>query len=150
MAARGNGEAAGPAQEASSAQKHGRSQDLATIRPPCYLCLVLSGFARMSHQLATIKRVAVIGAGQMGAGIAQVAARAGLEVSLSDQVEAQAAQAVAKLEARLSRQEGDGKVPAGTTAGVVANIRTGGRLFGAAEADLVIEAAPEQLELKTE
>jgi 3-hydroxybutyryl-CoA dehydrogenase len=84
----------------------------------------------------------------MGAGIAQVAARAGIEVALSDQADTQASQAVEKLRARLERQEGEGKVPAGTAATVVAHIRTGGPLFGVSDADLVIEAAPEQLELK--
>jgi 3-hydroxybutyryl-CoA dehydrogenase len=69
-------------------------------------------------------------------------------VSLSDQSEPQAAEAVSKLEARLRRQEGEGKVPAGTTTELVGRIRTGGPLFGVADADLVIEAAPEQLELK--
>ncbi len=104
----------------------------------------------MSMQSSAIQSVAVVGAGQMGAGIAQVAARAGLDVCLSDQADSQAAQAVSKLEARLRRQEGEGKVPAGTTAETVGRIRTGGPLFGVAEADLVIEAAPEKLELKTE
>ncbi len=103
----------------------------------------------MSTEPTAIQSVAVVGAGQMGAGIAQVAARAGLNVTLSDQAETQAAQAVSKLEARLRRQESDGKVPAGTTTELVGRIRTGGPLFGVADADLVIEAAPEQLELKT-
>ena len=102
----------------------------------------------MSNESNAIQSDAVIGAGQMGAGIAQVAARAGLDVTLADQLEAQAAQAVAKLEARLRRQEADGKVPAGTATELTRRIRTGGPLFGVAEADLVIEAAPEQLELK--
>jgi 3-hydroxybutyryl-CoA dehydrogenase len=102
----------------------------------------------MSTEPIAIHSVAVVGAGQMGAGIAQVAARAGLDVTLSDQVEAQAAQAVTKLEVRLRRQEADGKVPAGTTSDLLAHLLTGGPLFGVAEADLVIEAAPEQLELK--
>jgi 3-hydroxybutyryl-CoA dehydrogenase len=84
----------------------------------------------------------------MGAGIAQVAAGAGLEVTLSDQAEAQAVQAVAKTEARLRRQESDGKLPAGTTDALVGRIRTGGPLFGVEQADIVIEAAPEKLELK--
>ncbi|HXK16273.1 MAG TPA: 3-hydroxyacyl-CoA dehydrogenase NAD-binding domain-containing protein, partial [Polyangiaceae bacterium] len=75
-------------------------------------------------------------------------ARAGLEVWLSDQADSQAAQAVTKLEARLRRQEGEGKVPAGTTAELVGRIHVGGPLFGVAAADLVIEAAPEKLELK--
>lgn len=102
----------------------------------------------MSTASLSIERVAVVGAGQMGAGIAQVAAQAGLSVTLSDQAEAQAAQAVAKLVARVRRQESEGKQPAGRADELVSRIRTGGPLFGVAEADLVIEAAPEQLELK--
>jgi 3-hydroxybutyryl-CoA dehydrogenase len=103
----------------------------------------------MSHESTAIQSVAVVGAGQMGAGIAQVAARAGLLVTLSDQAEARAAQAVTKLQARLRRQEAEGKVPPGSADEVASRLRTGGPLFGVAEADLVIEAAPEQLELKT-
>ncbi len=96
----------------------------------------------------TIQSVAVVGAGQMGSGIAQVAARAGLDVTLSDQIAGHAAQAVAKMEARLRRQEADGKLPSGAAAELLGKIRTGGPLFGVGDADLVIEAAPEQLELK--
>jgi len=103
----------------------------------------------MIRESTGIQSVAVVGAGQMGAGIAQVAARAGLAVTLSDQAEAQAAGAVAKMEARLRRQEAEGKVAPGGTSELLGRIRTGGPLFGVAEADLVIEAAPEQLELKT-
>jgi 3-hydroxybutyryl-CoA dehydrogenase len=104
----------------------------------------------MSTEPIAIHSVAVVGAGQMGAGIAQVAALAGLEVTLSDQVEAQAALAVTKLEARLRRQEADGKVAPDTTSELLARLRTGGPLSGVAEADLIIEAAPEQLDLKLE
>jgi 3-hydroxybutyryl-CoA dehydrogenase len=103
----------------------------------------------MSTGSSIIQRVAVVGAGQMGAGIAQVAARAGLEVALSDQTEAQAERAVAHIVARLGRQEAEGKVPAGTASGIASRLRTGGSLFGADTADIVIEAAPEQLALKT-
>ena len=103
----------------------------------------------MSTEPTAIQSVAVVGAGQMGAGIAQVAARAGLAVTLSDQAESQAAAAVAKLVARLRRQEADGKVPSGSADELSSRIRVGGPHFGVAEADLVIEAAPEQLELKT-
>jgi 3-hydroxybutyryl-CoA dehydrogenase len=103
----------------------------------------------MIRESTGIQSVAVVGAGQMGAGIAQVAARAGLAVTLSDQAEAQAAGAVAKMETRLRRQEAEGKIPPGGASELLGRIRTGGPLFGVAEADLVIEAAPEQLELKT-
>jgi 3-hydroxybutyryl-CoA dehydrogenase len=103
----------------------------------------------MSTESTTLQSVAVVGAGQMGAGIAQVAARAGLDVALSDQAETQAAEAVSKMATRLRRQESEGKLPAGSATELVGHIRTGGPMFGVAEAELVIEAAPEQLELKT-
>jgi 3-hydroxybutyryl-CoA dehydrogenase len=144
MLARGRGDAAEPAQPAARAHTHTTNSNLASIRPLCYLSA-----RRMSHQSSAIQSVAVIGAGQMGAGIAQVVARAGLTVWLSDQSEPQAAEAVAKLEARLRRQESEGKVLAGTTSELVGHIKTGGPLFGVVDADIVIEAAPEQLELKT-
>jgi len=95
-----------------------------------------------------LERVAVVGAGQMGAGIAQVAARAGLQVTLSDQAEAQAVQAKSKLEARLRRQQSDGKVPQSVVDETLSRLQTGGPLAGVDSADLVIEAAPEGLELK--
>jgi 3-hydroxybutyryl-CoA dehydrogenase len=98
----------------------------------------------MHHVPTTIQSVAVVGAGQMGAGIAQVMARAGLDVALSDQMEEQATQAVAKMEARLRRQESDGKLPAGASSELLARLRTGGPLFGVAEADLIVEAAPDR------
>ena len=102
----------------------------------------------MNNVPNAIQSVAVVGAGQMGAGIAQVAARAGLNVALSDQVEAQAEQAVSKMEQRLRRQESEGKLAPGATTELLSRLRTGGRLFGVDTADLVVEAAPEQLELK--
>jgi 3-hydroxybutyryl-CoA dehydrogenase len=95
-----------------------------------------------------IERVAVVGAGQMGAGIAQVAARAGLQVTLSDQAESQAAQAIRKLEARLRKQQADGKVTAEAVDETLARLQPGGPLAGVDDADLIIEAAPEGLELK--
>jgi 3-hydroxybutyryl-CoA dehydrogenase len=104
----------------------------------------------MSIDSTAIASVAVIGAGQMGAGIAQVAARAGLQVYLSDQVEALAVSAKAKLEQRLRRQLSEGKVTAEVVDGTLARLSCGGPLFGVEQADLVIEAAPEQLELKLE
>ena len=104
----------------------------------------------MSIDSTAIASVAVIGAGQMGAGIAQVAARAGLDVCLSDRAEALATTAKAKLEQRLRRQQSEGKVTAEVVDGTLARLSCGGPLFGVEQADLVIEAAPEQLELKLE
>jgi 3-hydroxybutyryl-CoA dehydrogenase len=102
----------------------------------------------MTTDSTAIASIAVIGAGQMGAGIAQVAARAGLTVMLSDQAEALAAGAKSKLEARLRRQQTEGKVTAEVVDDLLGRLRTGGPLFGVDQVDLVIEAAPELLELK--
>jgi 3-hydroxybutyryl-CoA dehydrogenase len=104
----------------------------------------------MSTDSTAIASVAVIGAGQMGAGIAQVAARAGLRVCLSDQAEHLAALAKTKLEQRLRRQQSEGKVTAEVVEGTLTRLSCGGPLFGVEQADLVIEAAPEQLQLKLE
>jgi len=104
----------------------------------------------MSTDSTAIASVAVIGAGQMGAGIAQVAARAGLDVRLSDQLEALAVNAKGQLEQRLRRQQNEGKVPPEVVESTLSRLSTGGPLFGVDQADFVIEAAPEQLELKLE
>jgi 3-hydroxybutyryl-CoA dehydrogenase len=104
----------------------------------------------MTSDLTNMTSVAVIGAGQMGAGIAQVAARAGFQVTLADQNEAVSAQAKSKLEARLRRQQGEGKVSAEELAATLARLTTGGPYHGVEQADLIIEAAPEQLPLKLE
>jgi 3-hydroxybutyryl-CoA dehydrogenase len=95
-----------------------------------------------------IARLAVVGAGQMGAGIAEVAARAGLEVTLSDQSEAVAARARDQLEARLRRRQAEGKVTEAAVQELLGRLAPGGPLAGVEQADLVIEAAPEQLALK--
>lgn len=104
----------------------------------------------MSIDSTAITSVAVIGAGQMGAGIAQVAARAGFEVMLSDQSEPLAALAKSKLEARLRRQQTEGKLTAELLEMTLGRLHTGGPFFGVEQANLLIEAAPEGLDLKLE
>jgi 3-hydroxybutyryl-CoA dehydrogenase len=89
-----------------------------------------------------MKSVTVIGAGLMGHGIAQVFARAGHPVVLTDPDAAVLGAAVARVDRNL-REEGVDPAP------VVARIAIEPGLEAAvAQADLVIEAAPEQLELK--
>jgi len=89
-----------------------------------------------------MKRVAILGAGLMGHGIAQVFARAGHPVVLTDPDAAVLAAAVPRVQRNL---EDEGADPAPVTA----RITTWPDLEDAvAEADFVIEAAPERLELK--
>jgi 3-hydroxybutyryl-CoA dehydrogenase len=104
----------------------------------------------MTTDPIAINSVAVVGAGQMGAGIAQVVARAGVAVTLSDREPELAANAKAKLEARLRKQQSAGKVPAEVVEATLSKLATGGPLAGVEQADVVIEAAPEVLQLKAE
>ena len=94
-------------------------------------------------------RVAVIGAGTMGHGIAQVAAMAGFETVLCDVDAAQLDRAMARIEATLDKGVRLGKVPEATRDGALARLATATGVAEASRgADLVIEAVPEVMELK--
>ena len=89
----------------------------------------------------------MIGAGQMGAGIAQVCAGAGLEVALLDVNRERAAQGKAGIEKQLARLVAKGKFSAETTSALLGRI-TPSDASAFATADIAIEAATEQRELK--
>ena len=94
-------------------------------------------------------RAAVLGAGTMGQGIAQVIAAAGWDVGLFEPDVARAKQALDGIEAGLGRQVSKGKLDAPTAAAIVARVRPSDSVAGAAEgATWLIEAVPERLELK--
>ncbi|MCX2684411.1 3-hydroxyacyl-CoA dehydrogenase PaaC [Pseudomonas sp. DCB_AW] len=93
-------------------------------------------------------QVAVIGAGAMGAGIAQVAAQAGHPVKLYDNRPGAAAQAVAGIDRQLARLVEKGKLPAGEREAIVARLCPADTLDPLADARLVIEAIVENLSVK--
>ena len=96
-----------------------------------------------------IGKVAVIGAGTMGRGIAQVAAMAGHEAVLCDVDAGQLDDALSAIEAALAKGVSLGKVAEATRDGALARLAATGRLREAADgADLVIEAVPELMALK--
>jgi len=98
---------------------------------------------------ANIRRVAVIGAGTMGGGIAQAAAQSGFEVALADADPEACARAVKGIEGRLRKGVELGKVRAESVGPTLERIRLAEGIAGAAaDADLTVEAAPEDLELK--
>ncbi len=100
---------------------------------------------------AQLRRVAVIGAGTMGWGIAQVSALGGMETRLHDVDEAALARARAAIEAALAKGVELGKVPAALAAAARQNLRLAARLEDATRgADLVVEAVPEDIALKIE
>ncbi len=97
-----------------------------------------------------VRRVAVIGAGTMGNGIAHVCALGGLGVSLVDADAAALDRGLATIGRNLRRQLARGKITAEERAGALARIEGGRSLDAAAHADLVIEAVPEHASLKRE
>jgi len=95
-----------------------------------------------------IKKVMVVGAGQMGSGIAQVCAQAGYEVILHDINEEFVMRGIGIVMKNLSRQVAKEKMTREQMDVILANISPSFDLKNAAEADLVIEAAIENMEIK--
>lgn len=98
----------------------------------------------------TIETVAVIGAGTMGHGIAQVAAGAGYKVVLRDVDRDTLARGVQAIERNLAKGIQLGKLTEADRDQVLQHIRGTTRLEEVSAADLIIEAIPERLELKQE
>ncbi len=92
--------------------------------------------------------VAVLGAGTMGAGIAQLAAQAGARTLLYDPDAAALERGVAKIAADLDRIAARGKIEPELAAAAKARIEPVGELADLVGADFVIEAAPENAALK--
>ena len=101
----------------------------------------------MTH-LQQIKTLGVLGAGQMGGGIAQVAAAAGYDVVLVDASHDLAERAKNKIGAILSRQVEKGKMTAEATGALLSRIKPAASPGAFAACDFVVEAATENLEVK--
>jgi len=95
-------------------------------------------------------RVAVIGAGLMGSGIAQVSAAAGWEVVLRDLDDAAVQRGLAAIRKSLERFASKGTIAAEDVDAALARIHPTTDLDAAADADIVVEAVFEQLEIKHE
>ncbi|HTZ42387.1 MAG TPA: 3-hydroxyacyl-CoA dehydrogenase family protein [Jatrophihabitans sp.] len=96
------------------------------------------------------QQVAVIGAGLMGSGIAQVAAVAGLDVTLRDISDEAVQRGRDAIEKSLARFASKGKLAESDVEAALGRIRTTTDLDAAAEADIVVEAVFESLEVKRE
>jgi len=92
--------------------------------------------------------IAVIGAGTMGAGIAQIAAQAGHRVRLHDAREGAAADAKSKLAKTLDGLVAKGKLDAAAASETLARIEPASAIAELADARLVVEAIVENLEVK--
>jgi len=98
--------------------------------------------------MTTIRSVAIVGAGQMGGGIAQAVAAGGYDVLLHDAVPERVPQAQGAIAASLARQVARGLTTQAEADAAVARIRPAKSLAEAAKADLVIEAAVEDEAVK--
>jgi 3-hydroxybutyryl-CoA dehydrogenase len=97
-----------------------------------------------------IRTVGVVGAGQMGSGIAHVFALAGYEVLLTDISEAALTRALETISRNIDRQIARGKVAPEAKAPALARIRTTLRLEDLGPSDLIIEAATERESVKVD
>ncbi|RZJ29941.1 MAG: 3-hydroxybutyryl-CoA dehydrogenase [Brevundimonas sp.] len=98
--------------------------------------------------MTTIKTVAIIGAGQMGAGIAQTVAAGGYDVKLYDAAGDRVPQALGAIAASLARQISRGLATQAEADAALSRISAVTSLTDAATADLVIEAAVEDEAVK--
>ncbi|MEJ7893711.1 MAG: 3-hydroxyacyl-CoA dehydrogenase NAD-binding domain-containing protein [Solirubrobacteraceae bacterium] len=96
------------------------------------------------------RRIGVIGAGTMGAGIAQLAAQTGAHTVLHDSVDGALDTALAGIEERWARMVEKGRLDAQERDTARARLTLAPELDGLADCGLVIEAAPERLALKLE
>ncbi|MCU1297498.1 MAG: putative 3-hydroxybutyryl-CoA dehydrogenase [Acidobacteriaceae bacterium] len=101
--------------------------------------------------MAEVATIAVIGAGTMGRGIAHVAALGGYRTILEDLLPNALRRADSEIRANLDKSVGLGKVTADAATAALGRLEYAGSVEEAArEADLVIEAVPEEMESKIE
>ena len=96
----------------------------------------------------TVKTIAVIGAGQMGQGIAQTAASSGFTVWLADQNLEVAQKGIQKISGQLDKLVEKQKMTADAKSALLANLKAASTYADLKDCDLVIEAVSENLALK--
>ena len=104
----------------------------------------------MTGTASEIRTVAVVGGGLMGSGIAEAVASAGLEVILRDIDDAGVERAHERIEGSLQRGVRGGKLDEADAAGIRDRIALTTDLARVGDADLVVEAVPEDEQLKLE
>ena len=100
--------------------------------------------------MSRITTVGIVGAGTMGSGIAHVFARSGFSVLLCDVEESFLKRAVGQIRTNMGRESAKGKLAVDEVELSLARIRTVVDRKALADADFVVEAAPERFDLKAE
>ncbi|ETT87229.1 3-hydroxybutyryl-CoA dehydrogenase [Viridibacillus sp. FSL R5-0477] len=96
----------------------------------------------------SIQKIMVIGAGQMGSGIAQVCAQAGFDVKLNDMKEEFFARGLGTITKNLSRNVDKGRMTESEKEAILGRLTKSLDINDANDVDLVIEAAVENMEIK--
>jgi 3-hydroxybutyryl-CoA dehydrogenase len=99
-------------------------------------------------EVMPIRKVGIIGAGQMGGGIAHVVALSGYDVAINDLAKERVEAAIQKIDSNLARQIASGKISEEERRKALARISFAETFAGFADADLVIEAATEEETVK--
>lgn len=97
-----------------------------------------------------VQTMMVVGAGQMGSGIAQVAAQAGLRVYLNDMTQEFVERGLATIRKNLARNVEKGKLSEAKREEILSRLIPSTDLGDAKEADFVVEAVTENMQVKTE
>ena len=93
-------------------------------------------------------KIAVVGAGLMGSGIAQTFAQAGFEVTNIDTFEAAAAKAAANVEALFAKKVAKGKLTQEQKQEILGRLHYSTNMEDVRGAGVIVEAVPEKIELK--
>ncbi len=104
--------------------------------------------ARTEHAPHAIRRIGVVGAGQMGSGIAHVCALSGFHVLLNDAAPERVTAGLATISGNLARQVSRQRISEEQRQAAIKRIAPAGSLDELADCDLVIEAATEKEEVK--
>src|SRR5581483_5277099 len=96
--------------------------------------------AQQESEVEPIRKVGIVGAGQMGSGIAHVVALAGYDVALHDVAKGKVEAALAVIDKNLTRQVASGKITEEDKKKALARISYAESLQALADVDLVVEA----------
>ena len=103
-----------------------------------------------SGNVASVQKIGIVGAGQMGGGIAHVFALGGYDVLLNDIDPDRLTAARTVIEKNLNRQSARGAIDDGAVAASLARLSLENELLALGDCDLIVEAATEKQDVKTE
>src|SRR5680860_309959 len=104
--------------------------------------------SQRTRELGPIRKIGIVGAGQMGGGIAHVVALSGYDVTINDVAKERFDTALAAIDKNMSRQIASGKISEDERKAAIARITFAESMQDFSDADLVIEAATEDETVK--